>query len=126
MNSKLSFKIGKKLVGNNSKCLIIAEISANHNNNFKTIKKLITSAKKSGADIIKIQTYTADTITINSKKKDFKIKNSNPWSKKKYLWNLYKKAETSNFLTTKIFEFCKKIGIQVFSSPFDIDAVNFL
>jgi pseudaminic acid synthase len=126
MNIKLSFKIGKNSVGDKAKCLIIAEISANHNNNFTTIKKLITSAKKSGADIVKIQTYTADTITINSKKKDFKIKNSNPWSKQKYLWNLYKKAETSNFLTKKIFRFCKKIGVEVFSSPFDIDAVNFL
>ena len=88
MNSKHSFKIGKKFVGNNAKCLIIAEISENHNNNFNIIKKLIISAKKSGADVIKIQTYTADTITINSKKKDFKIKNSNPWCKQKYLWNL--------------------------------------
>ena len=97
MSAKLSFKIGRNSVGDKAKCLIIAEISANHNNNFTTIKKLIKSAKKSGADIVKIQTYTADTITINSKKKDFKIKNSNPWSKQKYLWNLYKKLKLQIF-----------------------------
>ena len=74
MSAKLSFKIGRNSVGDKAKCLIIAEISANHNNNFTTIKKLIKSAKKSGADIVKIQTYTADTITINSKKKILKLK----------------------------------------------------
>ena len=74
MNLKINFKIGNNFVGENNKSLIIAEISANHNNNFKTIKKLISSAKKNGADIIKIQTYTADTLTIKSNKKDFRIK----------------------------------------------------
>ena len=108
MSAKLSFKIGRNSVGDKAKCLIIAEISANHNNNFTTIKKLIKSAKKSGADIVKIQTYTADTITINSKKKDFKIKNSNPW-RKKNIYGIFIKAETSNFLTKKIFNFVKKL-----------------
>ena len=68
---KSNFKIGKKIVGENHKCLIVAEISANHNQNFNTTKKLINAAKKSGADLVKIQTYTADTLTINSKKKIF-------------------------------------------------------
>tara|TARA_B110000090_G_scaffold199016_1_gene238462 strand:- start:356 stop:649 length:294 start_codon:yes stop_codon:yes gene_type:complete len=74
MNFKKNFKIGNIFIGEHNKCLIIAEISANHNNNFNTIKKLINSAKKHGADIIKIQTYTADTLTIKSNKKDFQIK----------------------------------------------------
>ena len=126
MNLKKNFKIGKKHIGKNYRCLVVAEISANHNNNFNTIKKLITSAKKCGADFIKIQTYTADTITINSKKRDFLIKKKNPWNKKKYLWNLYKKAETSKNLTAKIFKFCKVKKIDIFSSPFDIDSINFL
>ena len=124
MNLKKNFKIGNNFVGESSKSLIIAEISANHNNNFKTTKKLIRSAKKSGADVIKIQTYTADTLTIKSNKKDFKIKKKNPWSKSKYLWNLYKKAETSKELTKKIFQYSRSIGIEIFSSPFDIDAVK--
>jgi pseudaminic acid synthase len=126
MNLKSNFKIGKILVGTNHKCLIIAEISANHNNNFKTIKKLIDSAKKNGADIVKIQTYTADTLTINSDRKDFQIKKKNPWSKNKNLWNLYKKAETSKKLTSKIFKYSRSVGMEIFSSPFDISAVDFL
>ena len=126
MNLKINFKIGNNFVGENNKSLIIAEISANHNNNFKTIKKLISSAKKNGADIIKIQTYTADTLTIKSNKKDFRIKKKNPWSKNKNLWNLYKKAETSKELTLKIFQYSRSIGMEIFSSPFDIGAVDFL
>ena len=123
---KQNFKIGNKFIGKDHRSIIIAEISANHNKNFNTIKRLIKSAKKSGADLIKIQTYTAETLTINSKKKDFLIKKNNSWSKDKYLWNLYKKAETSKSLTSKIFNYSRSIGIDVFSSPFDIDAVNFL
>ena len=123
---KQNFKIGNKFIGKDHRSIIIAEISANHNKNFNTIKSLIKSAKKSGADLIKIQTYTAETLTINSKKKDFLIKKNNSWSKDKYLWNLYKKAETSKSLTSKIFNYSRSIGIDVFSSPFDIDAVNFL
>jgi len=120
------FNIGNKFVGEGHRSLIVAEISANHNQNINTIKKIIKSAKKNGADLIKIQTYTAETLTIKSKKKDFLIKKDNSWSKDKYLWNLYKKAETSKSLTSKIFRYCKSVGIDVFSSPFDIDAVNFL
>ena len=71
---KKNFKIGSKNIGEHQRCLIVAEISANHNNNFKIVKKLIKSAKKSGADLIKIQTYTADSLTLKSNKKDFKIK----------------------------------------------------
>jgi len=123
---KKKFKIGKKFIGGKHRCLIVAEISANHNKNFNLIKRLIKTAKKSGADIIKVQTYTAETLTIKSKKKDFKIKKNNSWSKDKYLWNLYKKAETSKKLTSKIFNYSRSLGIDIFSSPFDIDAVNFL
>ena len=126
MYLKKNFKIGSKFIGDDQKCLVIAEISANHNNNFVTIKRLINSAKKNGADLIKIQTYTADTLTIKSNKKDFQIKRKNPWSKNKNLWNLYKKAETSEKLTSKIFQYSRSIGIEIFSSPFDIHAVDFL
>ena len=126
MNFKKNFKLGSKFVGEDSQCLIIAEISANHNNNFNTTKKLINTAKKHGADIIKIQTYTAETLTIDSNKKDFQIKKKNPWSKNKNLWNLYKKAETSEKLTSKIFKYSRSIGMEIFSSPFDIHAVDFL
>ena len=126
MNIKNNFRIGSKLVGEKHKCLIVAEISANHNNNFRTVKKLINSAKKNGADLIKIQTYTADTLTLKSDRKDFQIKKKNPWSKSKNFWKLYKTAETSKELTAKIFKYSRSVGIEIFSSPFDIDAVDFL
>ena len=126
MYFKKNFKIGNKFIGKDHRCLIVAEISANHNNNFTTIKKLVNSAKKNGADLIKIQTYTADTLTIKSNKKDFLLRKKNPWNKNKNLWNLYKKAETSKKLTFKIFKYSRSIGMNVFSSPFDVDAVNYL
>ena len=59
------FRIGKVLIGPNKPCVIVAELSGNHGGNFKRIKKLITQAKKSGADLIKLQTYNPDTITLN-------------------------------------------------------------
>lgn len=126
MNFKKNFKIGGKKIGLNSRALIIAEISANHNQNFQTTKKLIISAIKNGADVIKIQTYTADGLTLNLKTKDFLIKKDNAWGKDKYLWKLYKRAETSTNLTKKIFKFCKSKKIIAFSSPFDLDTVDLL
>jgi pseudaminic acid synthase len=123
---KKNFKIGQNYIGKKYRSLIVAEISANHNKNFNTTKKLINSAKKNGADLIKIQSYTAETITIDSKKKDFAISKKNSFGKNKYLWNLYKKAETNNDLTSKIFKYCSSIGIDVFSSPFDVDTVDLL
>ena len=71
---KKEFKIGSINVGGDSKCIIIAEVSANHNNDYKIIKKLLNSAKKNGADLVKIQSYTAETLTIKSFNKDFLIK----------------------------------------------------
>ena len=126
MTFKKNFKICSKNIGESHRCLIVAEISANHNNNFKIVKRLIKSAKKIGADLIKIQTYTADSLTIKSNRKDFKIKKKNPWSTSKNFWKLYKKAETSQDLTKKIFQYSKSIGMGIFSSPFDIAAVDFL
>ena len=109
--TKREFKIGNKKIGEDEKCLIVAEISANHNKDFKITKKLIDSAYKNGADLIKIQTYTADTLTINSKRKDFQISKKNSWKDSQYLWKLYKKAETSNEMTKKIFNYCKSKNI---------------
>ena len=84
------------------------------------MKKLIISAKKSGADIIKIQTYTADTITLNSNKRDFKINKKTPWKKSKNMWELYKSAYTPWQWHKNIFQLCKQIDIPVFSSPFGV------
>ena len=102
----------------------IAEISANHQGNFLNAKKLIKSAKKYGANAVKLQTYTPDTMTLNSDKKYFKI-NDGLWRGYK-LWDLYNDAKTPYEWHEKLFLYAKKIGITIFSSPFDEYAVDFL
>ena len=102
----------------------IAEISANHCGKIEIAKKLIKCAKENGADAVKLQTYTADTMTINSKKKYFKI-NSGLW-KNKYLYELYDKASTPLKWHKELFSYAKKIKIKIFSTPFDESAVDFL
>ena len=102
----------------------VAEISANHCGNFQLAKKLIRCAKSNGADAVKLQTYTADTMTIKSNKKYFKIKNG-LW-KGYNLWNLYNDAHTPLEWHKKLFNYGKQIGINVFSTPFDESAVDFL
>jgi|TARA_B110001450_G_scaffold254220_1_gene279150 pseudaminic acid synthase len=99
----------------------IAEISGNHGGNINDAKKLILNAKKYGADAVKLQTYTADMMTL---KNNEKIKNG-IW-KKENLWNLYHKAHTPLEWHKELFEFAKKIDIKIFSSPFSEYAVNFL
>ena len=99
--------------------LIIAEVSANHCGKKSLFLKSIKSAAKNGADLIKIQTYEADDITIN---KSFNIKN---WDKKK-IWNLYSRAQTPYAWHKEAFALAKKLKIELFSSPFSEKAVDFL
>ena len=102
----------------------IAEMSANHCGNLNHALKLIQTAKINGADAVKIQTYTAESMTLNLKKKYFKI-NKGIW-KGKYLWDLYDKGKTPLVWHKKLFNYAKKIGIKIFSTPFDDKAVDFL
>ena len=102
----------------------IAEISANHCGKISMAKKLIKCAKKNGASAVKIQSYTPDTMTINSNKKYFKIK-SGIW-KNYNLWQLYKEAQTPFEWHKELFDYSKKIGITIFSTPFDSTAVDLL
>jgi pseudaminic acid synthase len=104
--------------------LFIAEISANHNGSLLHAKKLIQIAKKYGADSVKLQTYTPDTMTIKSNKSDFKIKGG-LWDGK-ILWDLYKKAQTPFEWHKELFDYAKKIKITCFSTPFDESAVDLL
>ena len=103
---------------------MIAEISANHCGNFNLAKKLINCAYINGADAVKLQTYTADTMTIKSNKKYFKIKKG-LW-KGYMLWDLYNKAQTPLKWHKELFKYGKSLGIKVFSTPFDDTAVDFL
>lgn len=104
---------------------IIAELSANHGSNFKTAIESIREAKKIGANAIKLQTYTPDTITIDSKKEDFKIKDNGLWHGQ-YLYDLYKDAHTPWDWHKELFRVAKEEGIICFSSPSDATSVEFL
>ncbi len=106
------------------KPFLIAEISANHQGSFNIAKKLIRTAKVNGADAVKLQTYTPDTMTLRSQKKYFKI-NDGIW-KGRFLWELYNEAQTPYEWHKKLFRYAKKIGIKIFSTPFDETAVDFL
>ena len=107
-----------------NKVFFIAEVSANHCGNFNLAKKLIRCAYVNGADAVKLQTYTADTMTIKSNKKYFKIKEG-LW-KDYMLWDLYNKAQTPLKWHKELFKYGKSLGIKVFSTPFDDTAVDFL
>jgi pseudaminic acid synthase len=113
-------------ISNDSQTYIIAEMSANHGGNFETAIKIIRKAKESGADAVKLQTYRADTITLDSDKEDFLIPDGSPWKEHKTLYSLYEKASTPWEWHEDLFREGKKVGIDVFSSPFDSTAVDFL
>ncbi len=102
----------------------VAEISANHNGSLLHAKKLIKIAKKYGADAVKLQTYTPDTLTIKSNKPDFKIKGG-LWNGKT-LWDLYEKAQTPFEWHKELFDYARKLKIICFSTPFDESVVDFL
>lgn len=119
-----NFKLLKKIITKDSKPYIIAEMSANHNGSLRNAKKLVEAAKYAGADAIKIQTYTPDTMTINSKKNDFIIK-SGIWKNKK-LYSLYEKAHTPWEWHKTLFQFARKNNITIFGTPYDHSSVKFL
>jgi pseudaminic acid synthase len=108
----------------NSKVFIIAELSANHNGSINTAIETIRAAKRAGADCIKLQTYTADTITIDCGKDDFIIKGT-IWEGRN-LHSLYKEAHTPWEWHEELFKVAKEEGLICFSSPFDKTAVDFL
>ena len=108
-----------------NKTFIVAELSANHNGSLDIAINTIKAAKRAGADAIKFQTYTPDTITIDSKNEDFIIKSNSIWDGKTF-HNLYKSAYTPWEWHNKLFEIARKEGLICFSSPFDFSAVDFL
>lgn len=109
---------------NTENVFIIAELSANHNGNIEIAIETIKAAKRAGADAVKFQTYTADTITLNCKKDDFKIKGT-IWDGK-YLYDLYKEAYTPWEWHEELFKVAREEGLICFSSPFDKTAVDLL
>ena len=103
---------------------VIAELSANHNGSLETALKIIEEAKKAGADAVKLQTYTPDTITLNCDSEDFQIRGG-LWDGKT-LYQLYEEAHMPWEWHAPLFEYARKLGITIFSSPFDNTAVDLL
>ena len=117
-------KIIKKIFDKKAPPVLIAEISANHTGSIKKAKKLILTAKKNGADLVKLQTYEPRNMTINSSLKDFLVKDG-LWKGYK-LWDLYKEAQTPLKWQKELFNYSKKIKIPCFSTPYDDEGVNLL
>ena len=111
-------KIGSFEITKESKVFIIAELSANHNGSLETALETVRAAKRAGADCIKLQTYTADTLTIDSSKDDFIIQSESIWDGKNF-YQLYKKAYTPWEWHAEIMRVAKEESLICFSSPFD-------
>ncbi len=116
---------GNKLIGEGKPVFIIAELSANHLQDYDLAAKTIEAAKEIGADAIKLQTYTPDTITIDSDNDYFKIKHDTIWDGKT-LYQLYEEAYTPWDWQPKLKQIAESLGLIFFSSPFDKTAVDFL
>ena len=104
---------------------IIAELSANHNGSLQTALDTIKAAKEIGANAIKLQTYTADTLTLNCKNEDFMVSGGTLWDGKS-LYELYEWATTPWEWHKELFEYARSLDIDIFSTPFDKSAVDFL
>ena len=119
-------KIGNYHIGQNHKPFIIAEMSGNHNHSLERALKIIETAAKCGADAIKLQTYTADTITINQRGGLFDIKDDTSLWKNRNLYELYEEAHTPWEWHEAMFKCAADNNIICFSTPFDDSAVDFL
>jgi len=119
-------KIGERTIGDGKQTFVIAEMSGNHGGSIERALDIIRAAKRAGADAIKLQTYTADTITLKSNLEDFVIPKGSPWEEYSTLWDLYNKAFTPWEWHKKLFLEARGLGIEIFSSPFDESAVDFL
>ncbi len=120
--------IGNRVIGPDNPCFIVAEISGNHHQNYDEAVALIRAAKEAGADAVKLQTYTPDTITLNSDKLWFQVggeDNPDLW-KGKTLYQLYQTAYTPWEWQPKLKKLAEELGIILFSSSFDDTAVDFL
>lgn len=118
-------KLSNKIIGDSHPAFIIAELSANHGKSIDVAKNTIKAAKNCGADAIKLQTFTPDTITLNSKNPEFFINHNTIWDGQ-YLYDLYKETYLPWEWHEELFAYAEEIGIICFSSPFDLSAVDLL
>lgn len=124
MTNPPSISIAGRRIAADAPPYVIAEISANHNGSFETALKIIEEAKKAGADAVKLQTYTADTITLDCDAEEFQI-HGGLWDGKT-LYQLYQEAHMPWAWHEPLFDHARKLGITIFSSPFDNTAVDLL
>ena len=123
-----TFKIGEREVGGENPTFIIAEVSCNHQQNYEQAEAIVRAAAKAGADAVKLQTYTPDTMTLNSNKKWFRVDgetNPDNW-KGKTFYDLYKEAYTPWEWHPKLKKLANELGLIFFSTPFDPTAVTSL
>jgi pseudaminic acid synthase len=121
----IGIRIKDRVIGPGQPTYIVAELSANHSQDFDQAVKLVTAAKRSGADAVKLQTYTPDTMTINSDKKCFRISGGTPWDDRN-LYDLYREAFTPWDWQPKLKAVAEDLGIDLFSTAFDSSSVDFL
>ena len=121
-----TIRIGERLIGDNQPPFVIAEMSGNHNQSLERALELVHAAKRSGADALKLQTYTADTLTIKSENRDFFVSDENSRWRGSYLYDLYESAYTPWEWHKTIFDEARNLDLICFSSAFDETAVDFL
>jgi len=121
----MNFKIQNREIGDGCPVFIVAELSCNHQQKFELAIKTIKMMKKAGADAVKLQTYTPDTITIDVKNKYFQIRQNTIWDNKTF-YQLYQEAYTPWDWQPKLKKYAESIGLICFSSAFDNTAVDFL
>lgn len=126
INKSNEIHIGKYTISPDHPPFIVAELSGNHRGSMEKAKELILAAKQAGVHAVKLQTYTADTITLDIQGGDFLINEVSSLWKGRNLHDLYQEAHTPWDWHAPLFNYCKEIGMVVFSSPFDETAVDFL
>ena len=125
MDSKQHIQINGRLIGDRQPTYIIAELSANHHQSFDRAVDIIREAHRAGADAVKLQTYTADTLTLDSHQSHFKIQSGTVWDGRSF-YELYQKASTPWEWHAELKSIANDLGMDLFSSPFDATAVEFL
>ena len=120
-----TIRIGNRIIGEENPVYIIAEMSANHLQDYDRAKRIIVAAKEAGADAVKLQSYRPDTITIDCRGEEFMATKGSIWEGQN-LFQLYEAAYMPWDWHERLFEYAHNIGIEIFSSPFDFSAVDML
>lgn len=121
----LPLHVGDREIGPGQPCWIVAEMSANHNGSLARAEEIVRAAADSGADAIKLQTYTADTMTLPSSRPEFMISGGTLWDGRS-LYELYEEAFTPWEWQPRLKQLAEDLGLACFSSPFDVTSVDFL